>query len=56
MQAKCGCGNKATNQAIYERDDGSHFLGDPVCDEHKYRLGRPVFAKWVEIIDYMEIR
>jgi hypothetical protein len=47
------CSNLATNQALYRKRDGSHFLGDPTCEFHKYPLGRPRFAQWVEIVDYI---
>lgn len=55
MTARCTCGAPATNQAIYRRDDGSHFLGLPVCDADRYPLGRLQFARNAEIIDYLEI-
>lgn len=56
MTSRCTCGAPATNQALYLRADGTHFLGDPVCDDHRYSLGRPTNAQWVEIVDHMEVR
>lgn len=55
MTARCLCGAPATNQALYRRDDGSHFLGAPVCENDRYALGRLQFAKGVEIIDHMAV-
>jgi hypothetical protein len=50
------CGEPATNQALYRRrDDGTHFLGQPVCDGHRYTLGVPTNAKLVEIVDHVEV-
>lgn len=51
----CTCGKPATNQALYRRDDGTHFLGSPVCDDERYPLGRPDHARGVEIIDYIAV-
>lgn len=56
MSARCACGANATNQAVYLKDDGTYFLGNPVCDEHRYNLGRPPNAKGVEIVEYMAVR
>ena len=56
MTSRCTCGAPATNQALYLRADGTHFLGDPVCDDHRYSLGLPTNAQWVEIVDHMEVR
>lgn len=49
-----GCGNDATNQAVYERQDGSHFLGDTVCDDHRYPIG-PLAHASARIVDHMEV-
>lgn len=52
---RCDCGSEATNQALYRRDDGSHFLGSATCDEHRTPLGRPQYARTAEVIDHMEV-
>jgi len=49
------CRAPSTNQALYRRADGSHFLGAPVCDAHRYPLGRLRYTIGVEIIDYLEV-
>ena len=56
LSARCLplCNRPATNQALYRKTDGSFFLGNPTCEEHKYPLGRRHHTS-AEIIDYLEI-
>jgi hypothetical protein len=53
--ARCGCGAQATNQALYRREDGTHFLGGPVCDRHRYLLGPLTHALGAEVVDHIEV-
>lgn len=53
--ARCTCGATATNQALYRRTDGSHFLGQPVCDADRYPVGPLAYARGSEIVDHMEL-
>lgn len=55
MSARCDCGQPATNQALYRRGDGTAFLGQPVCDGHRYELGR-LRAAAAEIVDHIEVQ
>jgi hypothetical protein len=55
MSARCDCGRLASNQALYRKDDGTHFLGSAVCDVHRYALGRLRYAKRAEIIDHLAV-
>ena len=54
-QARCSCGAPATHQAVFERRDGTRFLGGATCDEHRAALGKPPHARGVEIVEYHDL-
>lgn len=53
--AKCGCGDDATNQAVYRRLNGSHFLGATFCDAHRTELGEIGYAPLTHVVSHIEI-
>lgn len=43
---------KATKQALFRREDGTHFLGAATCNEHSYPVGQAPNAR-VYVVDHI---